>query len=62
MPLLPSTATSTLLPPTPAPTATPQPLVSPESVGGAVVIVILVLAAVGGVYLGGVLRDRFQNS
>jgi hypothetical protein len=62
MPLLPSTATSTLLPPTPVPTATPQPLLSPESAGWAIVIVVLVLAAVGGVYLGGVLRDRFQNS
>ncbi len=60
MPLLPPTASSGAFP-TPAPTATPQSLLSPESVGWAVVIAFVALAGAVGLFLGGVMRNLTQQ-
>ncbi len=57
MPLLPPTATSEPVSPTPEVTPTPRPLVSVNLVGGVLVAGLLVLAAIGGLILGGVLKN-----
>ncbi|UCC62493.1 MAG: hypothetical protein JSV36_17270 [Anaerolineae bacterium] len=62
MPLLPSTATSEPPTPTPTSTAAAKSLLSPDSVGWLVVVVLLTLAAVIGLVLGGVLRNLTQRS
>jgi hypothetical protein len=62
MPLLPSTATSEPLPPTPTPTVRSGPLLSADSAGWLVVVVILVLTAVVGLVLGRGLRNLAQRS
>jgi hypothetical protein len=62
MPLLPPTATPESLPSTPEPTATPEPLLSSQSLGWLVVVFVLALAAVGGLFLGNLLRDRVPPS